>query len=70
KPKKSEKLILKEPAPWFLFAIIWYLAMIRESRGAGSGYAGQGKKKKAKKQIIQYYPTPIPQQGVIFAFAS
>ncbi len=67
KSSKLDKLITKEQTPWLLLAIIWHLAMIRESRGAGSGFAGQVKQKKVKKNT--YDPRFAP-HGVIFAFPS
>lgn len=63
--EQSKKLIPKEPIPWILLAIIWHLAMIRES-----GMSIQNKPKKVKKKQTHNYPISIPPQGVIFAFAS
>ncbi len=65
KHEKQKKLIEKESFPWILFAIIWHLAMIRES-----GMTTQNKPKKVKKKHIHNYPLQLPPQGVIFAFAS
>lgn len=65
KHKTSEKRIVQEPTPWLLFAIIWHLAMIREG-----GMRTAHRQKKAKKQVMQYYPMSMPTSGVIFAFAS
>jgi hypothetical protein len=65
----------REPTPWLLFAIIWYLVMIRESCVAGSRSAGQV----ADDSTIQITPLlqtqpisrmPIEQHAVIFAACS
>ncbi len=78
KENMSEKLVEKEPAPWLLFAIVWILAMRRESCVAGSGSAGQvvsDSHKNIQKKTKQS-PTPMKKiypferQAVIFAFAS
>lgn len=82
----SEWLIAKEPTPWLLLSIIWYLVQIRESRGAGSRFAGQGKtspklkaqssnkrKKQTKRNRVlprHNYQPLFPMQGIIFAAAS
>ncbi len=73
----------KEPTPWVLFAIIWYLAAIREhglpiSKILGPS-AGAGKYQKSKRHIKKRkvkqrkrlqigFPSYLPQTGVIFAF--
>ena len=72
KERMPEGLVQREPASWILLAIIWHLAMIRESCGAGSRSARQGKqpvirKTKTKKKLQTPY---IPRGGVIFAFVS
>ncbi len=61
----SERLSPKEPTLWILFAIIWYLAMIREMNLQTS--QTQPKQKKVKKNAYDPYFAP---QGVIFAYAT
>jgi hypothetical protein len=63
--KKSEHLFIKESVPWLLFAIIWHLAMIRES-GMRTGMNPKKIQKPKKQQSFAL----MPPQGVIFAFAS
>ncbi|MEK9143962.1 MAG: hypothetical protein AAB481_05055 [Patescibacteria group bacterium] len=63
----------EESTPWVLLSIIWYLTAMRESRGAGSRFARQGvqkvyRKKGKKKQHV--YTNIIPNQAIIFAYAS
>jgi hypothetical protein len=68
--EKPAGLIQKEPAPWLLFSIIWYLAMIREQGAAQSQQ--QNTKYVQPKQI----KTPVQvksnfaEYGIIFAFGS
>jgi hypothetical protein len=62
--EKPEGLIQKESAPWILYAIIWYLAMIREQGKATSNTTAAKKKKKSKNIAIS------GASGVIFAFNS
>jgi hypothetical protein len=62
--EKPEGLIQKESAPWILYAIIWYLAMIREQGKATSNTKTTKKKKKSKNIAIS------GASGVIFAFNS
>ncbi len=69
--EREKRLLNKEPVQWLLFAIIWYLAMIREQ---GKGYVVALKKKKKRSSsviVIQRrqdrYPIPY---GVIFASSS
>ena len=59
---RSERLLPKESTAWILLAIIWYLAMIRES---GKVSVKQQKQKKSK--VFGYTPV-LPMHGVIFAF--
>lgn len=61
--RKDEPLVVKEPTPWLLLAIIWHLTMIREQ-----GYVQQQPKQKKVKRKI-YYPR-FARQGVIFAYAT
>lgn len=64
--KNSHILIYeKHPTQWVLFAIIWYLGMIREQRMP----VRPRKQKKARKKTLSF-PRPMPVSGVIFAFAS
>ncbi len=67
KDEKQEALIQKEPAPWILLSIIWYLAMIRES---GAQNAQKAKVKKKKKSYQSARLMRLPPAGIIFAYAS
>lgn len=62
----EEVLDSHEATQWMLFAIIWYLAMIREQR---KPVAPKKKQKKKAKNDIRMSHT-FPNQGIIFASAS
>ena len=64
--KDKEAFIQKEPVPWILLSIIWYLAMIRESGGHN---APKAKVKKKKKNYQSVQLIDLPPAGIIFAFA-
>jgi len=66
KEVKQKGLIQKESAQWVLLAIIWYLAMIRESGGRN---APKAKVKKKKKNYQSVQLIDLPPAGIIFAFA-
>jgi hypothetical protein len=63
--KKSDVLATAEQSPWILFAIIWHLAMIRES-----GMRTVQTKTKQKKVKGSTYSPFLAPRGVIFAFVS
>ena len=65
KHTSTEALELREPTQWLLLAIIWHLAMIRES--GMRTMQTKSKQNKAKKKTV--YPKFAP-QGVIFALAT
>ena len=67
KREKSKKLIVKEPAPWLLVAIIWHLTMIREQGMRHGLNDPRYKKKTVQKQKI-FWRAMLPPTGVIFAF--
>lgn len=53
--EQPEGLIQKESGQWILFAIIWYLAMIREQgliQATGNMKQATGKKKKKAKEVL------------------
>lgn len=78
--QRQENLIVKEPAPWILLSVIWYLVMAREGglvkmpnanppAGGPMPNKKSGKKKRFKKK--QFFQTSsIPKHAVIFAFNS
>ena len=77
--RRKEKLVAKEPVQWVLLSIIWHLAMIRESRGAGSRFTGHQKKSRQQKTailmprsatIFVFAPAPDPRGGSVRDFAS
>ena len=61
----SEGLVKQEGSSWLLFAIIWYLAMIREQGVVGVVNNQKPVKKKKAVLLRQLYPS-----GIIFAFGS
>ncbi len=65
--KDKEAFIQKEPVPWILLSIIWYLAMIRESGGHN---APKAKVKKKKKNYQSVQLIDLPPAGIIFAWGS
>jgi hypothetical protein len=73
-PKKqktitTEALVSKEPTPWILLAIIWYLARLRE-QGLRNVPQNQKNHKKTKKSVAPLFSLSLPPQGVIFTFNS
>jgi hypothetical protein len=67
KNEKPNKLFVKEPALWLIFAIIWHLAMIRE-QGMRRGLNDSRYTKKTVQKQKFYWKAMLPPTGVIFAF--
>lgn len=53
--EKPDELVQKEPAPWLLLSIIWYLAMIREQAIQTNQMPPVKKKKKQREVVIFTY---------------
>lgn len=63
-----EALIQQEATQWTLFAIIWYLAMIREQGNAQSQPQNAKTVKQKRTKIYSLVNSHFPDYGVIFAF--
>ncbi|MBI5619906.1 hypothetical protein HY950_03020 [Candidatus Gottesmanbacteria bacterium] len=66
KEHMPEGLVQREPAPWVLFAIIWYLAQLRESGVQNTKYQRPNTTKKSTRNKKLF----LPHGGVIFAYAT
>lgn len=64
KTRKIKELYSHQQSHWVLFAIIWYLVMIREQRMS----VANKKMQKKNKQKLLPKSNPLPSQAVIFAF--
>lgn len=70
KHEKIKEIVVKEPAPWLIFAIIWHLAMIRE-QGQIQVTMSRPQASSANSKVASNLPqliSVIPPKGIIFAF--